>query len=53
MSDDLGLGLQEHQRGRLREAARLYRNLLGTQPEHPDAALITDPANRDFEAVKY
>jgi tetratricopeptide (TPR) repeat protein len=37
MSDDLGLGLQEHQRGRLDEAARLYRNVLGAEPEHPDA----------------
>jgi tetratricopeptide (TPR) repeat protein len=37
MSDDLALGLQEHQRGRLDQAARLYRNVLGAQPEHLDA----------------
>ena len=37
MRDDLSLGLQEHKSGRFREAARLYRNVLGAQPEHPDA----------------
>jgi len=37
MSDDLALGLREHQRGRLEEAARRYRNVLAAQPEHPDA----------------
>jgi tetratricopeptide (TPR) repeat protein len=37
MNDDLALGLQEHQRGRLGQAARLYRNVLRAQPDHPDA----------------
>jgi tetratricopeptide (TPR) repeat protein len=37
VSDDLRLGLQEHQQGRLGEAARLYRNVLSAQPEHSDA----------------
>ena len=37
MNDDLARGLQEHQRGFLDQAARLYRNVLSTQPDHPDA----------------
>jgi tetratricopeptide (TPR) repeat protein len=37
MNDNLSLGLREHQRGRLDEAARLYRNVLAGQPDHPDA----------------
>jgi tetratricopeptide (TPR) repeat protein len=37
MNDDLSLGLQEHQRGRLAEAARRYRDVLRAQPDHPDA----------------
>jgi tetratricopeptide (TPR) repeat protein len=37
MSNDLNLGLREHQRGRLGEAARLYRNVLAAQPDHADA----------------
>jgi tetratricopeptide (TPR) repeat protein len=37
MTDELTLGLQEHQRGRLGEAARLYHNVLAAHPEHPDA----------------
>jgi tetratricopeptide (TPR) repeat protein len=37
MNDDLALGLQEHQRGRLAEAARQYRNVLSTQPDNADA----------------
>jgi hypothetical protein len=34
MNDDLALGLQEHQRGRLAEAARRDRNVLRTQSDH-------------------
>jgi hypothetical protein len=37
MSDDLALGLQEHRRGRLDQAARLYRNVLRARPDHADA----------------
>ncbi len=37
MSNELSLGLQEHQSGRLREAAQRYRNVLAVEPEHPDA----------------
>jgi tetratricopeptide (TPR) repeat protein len=37
MSDDLALGLQEHQRGRLEQAAQRYRNVLRAQPNHADA----------------
>jgi predicted O-linked N-acetylglucosamine transferase (SPINDLY family) len=31
------LALQHHQAGRLQEAEALYRQILGTQPDHPDA----------------
>ncbi len=37
MNDDLRLGLQQHQRGRLDEAATLYRQVLAARPDHPDA----------------
>ncbi len=37
MTDDLRLGLQQHQRGRLDEAATLYRQVLAARPDHPDA----------------
>jgi tetratricopeptide (TPR) repeat protein len=37
MNDDLKLGLQEHQRGHLDEAARRYHNVLTAQPDHADA----------------
>jgi tetratricopeptide (TPR) repeat protein len=37
MNDDLALGLQEHQRGRLAEAARRYSNVLRAEPDHADA----------------
>jgi tetratricopeptide (TPR) repeat protein len=37
MPDDLVLGLQQHQRGALDQAARLYRNVLASQPDHADA----------------
>jgi tetratricopeptide (TPR) repeat protein len=37
MNDDLRLGLQQHQRGRLNEAATLYQHALAAQPDHPDA----------------
>ena len=37
MNDDLVLGLQQHQRGLLAEAARRYRTVLRAQPDHPDA----------------
>jgi tetratricopeptide (TPR) repeat protein len=37
MNNDLAVGLQEHQRGRLGQAARLYRHVLRAQPDHPDA----------------
>jgi tetratricopeptide (TPR) repeat protein len=37
MNDELSLGLQEHQRGLVAEAARRYRNVLRAQPDHPDA----------------
>jgi tetratricopeptide (TPR) repeat protein len=37
MNDVLRLGLQQHQRGRLAEAATLYRQVLAARPEHPDA----------------
>ncbi len=37
MTDDLRLGLQQHQRGHLDEAARLYQRVLAARPDHPDA----------------
>jgi tetratricopeptide (TPR) repeat protein len=37
MSDDLALGLDQHQRGALNEAARLYRKVLAANPDHADA----------------
>jgi tetratricopeptide (TPR) repeat protein len=37
MLDDLRLGLQQHQRGRLDEAARLYQQVLAARPDHDDA----------------
>jgi tetratricopeptide (TPR) repeat protein len=37
MSDDLSLALEQHQRGRLDEAARLYRQVLAVRPDHADA----------------
>ena len=37
MNDDLALGLQEHQRGLLDQAALRYRNVLRDQPDHPEA----------------
>jgi tetratricopeptide (TPR) repeat protein len=37
MNDDLALGLQEHQRGFLAEAARRYQSVLRAQPDHADA----------------
>jgi tetratricopeptide (TPR) repeat protein len=36
MLDDLSLGLQQHQRGRLDEAARLYQQVLAARPDHDD-----------------
>jgi len=37
MNDDLALGLLEHQRGLLDQAARRYRNVLRAQPDNADA----------------
>jgi tetratricopeptide (TPR) repeat protein len=37
MNDNLKLGLQQHQRGRLNEAATLYQQALAAQPDHCDA----------------
>jgi tetratricopeptide (TPR) repeat protein len=37
MHDALSLGLQQHQRGRLDEAARLYQQVLAARPDHDDA----------------
>jgi tetratricopeptide (TPR) repeat protein len=37
MPDDLSLGLQQHRRGRLDEAARLYQQVLAARPDHDDA----------------
>jgi len=37
MPDDLNLALQYHQHGQLEEAARLYRIILGSNPNHADA----------------
>src|SRR5437763_160739 len=37
MNDELTLGLQEHQRGRLDEAARRYRMVLAGHPDHAEA----------------
>src|SRR6516165_2292775 len=37
MNDDLAIGLQEHQRGLLDQAALRYRNVLRDQPDHPEA----------------
>jgi tetratricopeptide (TPR) repeat protein len=35
--DDLSLGLQQHRRGRLDAAARLYQQVLAARPDHDDA----------------
>jgi tetratricopeptide (TPR) repeat protein len=37
MPDDLSLALEQHRRGRLDEAARLYRRVLAARPDHADA----------------
>jgi tetratricopeptide (TPR) repeat protein len=37
MSDDLSLALEQHRRGLLDQAARLYRQVLASRPGHPDA----------------
>jgi tetratricopeptide (TPR) repeat protein len=37
MPDDLNLALEQHRRGCLDEAARLYREVLMARPEHADA----------------
>jgi Flp pilus assembly protein TadD len=43
MSDQLALGLQEHQRGLLAQAVRRYRSVLRAQPDHADALHLHGP----------
>jgi tetratricopeptide (TPR) repeat protein len=37
MPDDMSLALEQHRRGLLDQAARLYRQVLASRPDHPDA----------------
>lgn len=36
-AETISLGIQHHEAGRLRKAERLYRRVLESKPEHPDA----------------
>ena len=37
IEDAFRKGIEAHQAGRLQDAERLYRAILQTQPQHPDA----------------
>ena len=37
IDDALQQGIAAHRAGKLREAEKLYKSILGAQPKHPDA----------------